>query len=210
VAKQAAAQTSETAAHDRPAVRERGRPRLKIDMEAVTAAASEIFAESGYEAVSIESVSARLNVSRATLYRTVPTKDALLGVVFEKNLTELYREAELATNVHQEPKCALRNLIRVHVAAAVRMGPFMTVFSSPTSAGGDSSQWREWSHSYETIWLTAVTRAMDAGALPVADVRVTTRLILGMLIWVSRWYRPGPGATGDDIADIAIGLVLKD
>jgi hypothetical protein len=34
-----------------------------------------------------------------------------------------------------------------------------------------------------------------------------TRLLLGMTIWVSRWFRPGQGITERKIAEEAIGLL---
>ena len=36
----------------------------------------------------------------------------------------------------------------------------------------------------------------------------TTRLILGMCIWVSRWYRPSEGIETADIAESAIALLF--
>jgi hypothetical protein len=39
------------------------------------------------------------------------------------------------------------------------------------------------------------------------DPVVAARLILGMLIWVSRWYRPSEKVTPDEIADAAIHLL---
>ncbi len=46
-----------------------------------------------------------------------------------------------------------------------------------------------------------MTRAMKAGVLQWADPRITTRLLLGMAIWVSRWYRESEGFTPDEIAE---------
>ncbi|MGO4384504.1 TetR/AcrR family transcriptional regulator, partial [Specibacter sp. RAF43] len=54
-----------------------GRPRLEIDFNAVAEAAAAVFAENGYEGVSIDAVAEKLDISRATLYRTVPTKSHL-------------------------------------------------------------------------------------------------------------------------------------
>lgn len=48
---------------------------------------------------------------------------------------------------------------------------------------------------------------MDEGRLDKTDPVVATRLILGMIIWVSRWYRPSEKITADQIADAAITLL---
>lgn len=65
-----------------PDPRPRGSPRLDIDKDAVADAVAELFAEGGYAAVAIADTAAKLSVSRSTLYRTVPTKEDLLGILF--------------------------------------------------------------------------------------------------------------------------------
>jgi hypothetical protein len=78
--------------------------------------------------------------------------------------------------------------------------------------GGDLPQevylrWHTWSRRYENIWIKVVTANMRDGALDEGDPVVTTRLILGMLIWVSRWYRPAEKVTPEEVADTAIRLL---
>jgi len=191
--------------------RPRGRPRVEIDLSAVSDAAARIFSERGYDAVSIESVAAELDVSRATLYRTIPTKDAVLSLLFERSTADLFHVASEVADAGHEAGEALQGLIKVHVAAAIRMGPYMTVFSNPAGMAPEAlARWRKWTHEYEQLWATTVKRAMAAGILPDGDVTTTTRLLLGMLIWVSRWRGAGPGATADDIAETAIALVCQE
>jgi AcrR family transcriptional regulator len=190
--------------------RPRGRPRLEIDLSAVSDAAARIFSELGYDAVSIESVAAELDVSRATLYRTIPTKDALLSLLFERSTADLFLLASEVADAEHEAGEALQGLIKVHVAAAIRMGPYMTVFSNPAGMGPEAlKRWRKWTHEYEQLWATTVKRAMAAGVLPDGDVTTTTRLLLGMLIWISRWHGASPGTSADDIAETAIALVCQ-
>jgi hypothetical protein len=69
------------------------------------------------------------------------------------------------------------------------------------------AQWHTWSRRFEKIWADVVAANMREGNLETGDPVVTTRLILGMLIWVSRWYRPSEDVTPDEIADAALRLV---
>jgi hypothetical protein len=52
-----------------------------------------------------------------------------------------------------------------------------------------------------------VAANMEAGYIEKGDLVVTTRLILGMILWVSRWYRPKEKITSAQIADDAIRLL---
>jgi AcrR family transcriptional regulator len=188
--------------------RPRGRPRLTIDRDAVADAVAELFAEGGYEAVSIVDTAEKLSVSRATLYRTVPTKEDLLGILFERSTRELTEQAKAAMREFDDPAEQLTQMIRLQADAAVQMRSYMPVFFG----GGDLppdvfARWHSWSRQYEKIWVKVVEANMRGGYLDEGDPRVTARLILGMIIWVSRWYQPSEKVTPAEIADAAIHLV---
>jgi AcrR family transcriptional regulator len=187
----------------------RGRPRLKIDMHDVADAVERLFAEGGLEAVSIERTAQELSVSRATLYRSVPSKEHLLGVLFERMYNELSDAARrVVEDERASPGERLFDLVRLQVHAAVRTRHYLFVFfGSGWLPGEIYADWRRWQREYEQLWHEAVTDAMEAGELARDDPVVTTRLILGMCIWVSRWYRPREGRDPAEIAEAAVRLV---
>jgi hypothetical protein len=43
--------------------------------------------------------------------------------------------------------------------------------------------------------------------LAVSDPVIATRLLLGMILWVCRWYRPHMELDADDLANQAIQLL---
>lgn len=188
--------------------RPRGRPRREIDRDAVADAVGELFVEGGYEAVTIQATAERLSVSRATLYRTVPTKEALLGVLFERGTRELTEAAESIIELQEDPGERLRELIRLQVEAAVRMRRYMPVFFGGAGLPPDVfARWHRWSRRFEGLWVQTVAEAMNAGVLRRGDPLTTARLLLGMCIWVSRWYRPADKIETADIAEAAISLL---
>jgi AcrR family transcriptional regulator len=199
--------TTERAAvesHARP----RGRPRLAIDRDAVADAVADLFREGGYEAVTIPGVAEKLSVSRATLYRTVSAKRDLLGILYEFRFDDITQRAREVVADTDDPAEQLTRLIRLQADAAVQMRRYLPVFFG----GGDLppdvfEQWHTWSRRFEKMWVDVVAANMREGNLETGDAVVTTRLILGMLIWVSRWYRPSDNVTPDEIADTVLHLV---
>jgi AcrR family transcriptional regulator len=198
--------STESSASDTP--RPRGRPRLTIDRDAVADAVAELFTEGGLDAVTIPDTADKLAVSRATLYRTVPTKEDLVGVLFERSTRELTERAKSILRDVDDPAEQLRRLITLHADAAVQMRSYMPVFFGGGGLPADVfARWHTWSRQYEKLWVKVVTANLRAGTLQGGDPVVTPRLILGMLIWVSRWYRPGEKVTPKEVADTAINLL---
>ena len=62
---------------------------FELDADEIVTAAVEIFQESGLDAVSMRSVSARLGVSPVPLYSRIGNKDALLDAIADRLLADL-------------------------------------------------------------------------------------------------------------------------
>ena len=189
--------------------RPRGRPRTEIDPDAVADAVARLFEEGGMEAVSIVSAAQKLDVSRATLYRAVPTKEHLLGILFERSTHELTELASAAAETDAPVAERLCRMVELQVDAAVRMRHYLSVFFGGADLPPDVvARWHPWSREYERLWTNCVEEAMDEGVLAPSNVVTATRLILGMCIWVSRWYRPSEGIDSAYIAKSAIALLF--
>jgi AcrR family transcriptional regulator len=182
-----------------------------IDLDAVADAVAGLVIDGGEKAISIVGAAERLDVSRATLYRLVPTKEDLVGIMFEratKHQTEVMSEV-VDSDVSVRDR--LIRLIEMQVEAAVRMRGYMPVFFGGEGLPADVFQrWHAWSRDYEATWHDCVKEAMAEGVLETADVRTTTRLLLGMCLWVSRWYRPEDGMEIEHIARVAVSLILPE
>jgi AcrR family transcriptional regulator len=175
--------------HSRP----RGRPRLVIDETELLDVVERLLSTGGIEGVSIERAAAELGVSRATLYRAVRSKEHLLGRLFRRMTDELTAEAVQATREDgRTARERLDALIRIQIAAAIRTREYLFVFFGREWLEDEVYQdWREFTREFEKIWERVVAAAIDEGALTVHDPKIATRLMIGMLIWICRWYRPG-------------------
>ena len=189
--------------------RRRGRPPKPIERAALVSAVERLFSQGGLKAVSIEQTAKELSVSRATLYRTVASKEDLLGIPFEGMTHNLDSAArKVSKTEYPTPTGKLEALVRVQVHSCVQMREYLFVFWDGGSLPRDVyDRWRKWRHEYEEIWRAVVTECIEAGELNADDPKVATRLILGMTIWVSRWYRPDEGLTEEQISDHVMRLI---
>jgi AcrR family transcriptional regulator len=193
------------------AARPRGRPRSEIDLDVVADVVAGLFVEGGMDAVSIGGAAQRLDVSRATLYRTVPNKKDLVGILFERSAAQLTELASAVVEADITTRDKLIRLIELQVEAAVRMRGYMPVFFGGGGLPADVfDRWHSWSRDYEAIWTRCVEQAMDEGALERTHGVAATRLILGMCLWVSRWYRPNEATDTAGIARAATRLLFPD
>ena len=188
--------------------RPRGRPRLDIDPDAVADAVAELIAEGGIDAVSIFDAAEKLSVSRATLYRTIPTKQHLVGVLLERSMAEISSSMETALNEVEEPGARLVALVELLTDAAVRMRRYMPLFFG----GGDLPEdvfkkWQRWSREFEGTWVRVVQDNIDEGTFVPGDPVVTARLLLGACLWISRWYRPNEPYDVEMITETAVNMV---
>ena len=200
---------SAAALGEAPQPRRRGRPALSIETDALLAAVERLFSDGGLEAVTIERTAQELGVSRATLYRSVPSKQHLLGLLFERMTSELDRDARRVTQARgATPRQRLEALIRVQIEAAVRMRDYFFVyFDGSGLPRGVYDNWRHWANDYEQVWVKTVRAAIRSGDLPPGDPKLTTRLILGMTIWVANWFKPREGFTPEQIQERAVELL---
>jgi AcrR family transcriptional regulator len=190
--------------------RRRGRPRREIDPERVADVVQELFAKHGYAAVSIDRTAKEMQVSRATLYRTVPSKEHLLALLFERMTTELSDAADrIAHDTELTPRERLLGLMGAQIEAALTQREFLFVlFGGGWLPPRFYQRWLRWQERYERIWRDAVTDALASGDLHGDDPVLTTRLLLGMTIWVSRWYKPSEKYTAAQIAEAAERLLM--
>jgi AcrR family transcriptional regulator len=193
------------------AARPRGRPRSEIDLDAVADAVAGLVVEGGMDAVSIVGAAQKLDVSRATLYRTVPNKQDLLGILFERGTRDQTERLSAVVDADIPIRDKMIRLVELQVDAAVRMRGYMPVFFGGGGLPADVvDRWRTWSREYEAMWKRCVEQAMDEGVLERTHSVAATRLILGMCLWVSRWYRPNEGIDPAEIAQSAIRLLFPD
>lgn len=185
-----------------------GRPRRAIDLDVVADVAAKLYAEKGYDAVSIESVAEELGLSRATLYRTVRSMDDLHTLLFERSARNVEVEARRLLRRITDSREALVALITFQVDASVRMREYAGVYFGIGLPAETYERWRKWASGYERLWTRTVARAIEDGHLRADDPVVATRLILGMVNWVSRWYSSREKYTSESIAQEAVRMIV--
>jgi TetR/AcrR family transcriptional regulator, cholesterol catabolism regulator len=199
------------------AIRRPGRPRSltpsreHLDRrEEIVTTAAEVFSRTGYDAGSLDDVARALDLTRPALYHYIRSKEEVLYLILDRAVTlAIARLSEIA-EIH-EPRRRLETFVRYQVTEIARdRGLFRALFDDRDAVGG---RYRQMIARKERIYLKALGKcvqdAIEDGALPRADPRYATQLVLGMASWVYKWFDPERD-DADAVAESCVRLLLGE
>jgi TetR/AcrR family transcriptional regulator, cholesterol catabolism regulator len=155
-----------------------------------------LFRERGYDATSMNDISAALKLSKGGLYHHFRSKDEILFHIMNHAMD--ITEAKVLKPVRDiaDPEARLRALIRLHIQLVLRARDReITVIlheNHPLPPGlrrRVNARKKEYIHFVEQL-IAEVQRARNS---VVVGARAAAFALLGMINWIYQWYRPeGP------------------
>ena len=179
--------------------------------ERVRAAAVKLFATKGFHGTGIRDLAQEAELSSASLYHYMGTKEDLLAEIMRTALNRLLGAAREAIADSADPVRRMGSLVAVHVLAHA-VGPAETrvvdnevdvltpAAREPVVALRDA---------YERLWATAIEDGVAAGVFHTAHPAVTRLALLEMCSGVARWYSPQGALTLEELAGHYAGLALR-
>lgn len=185
-------------------VRALGRPRSTEADEAIRAAAIELFAEHGFEGLSVDEVAARAGVSKATIYRRYPSKVDLV-VEAASCLADQTAVNVDTGNVRDDLRGYARGMVRKLKSSPVGQVMPVMVFEArryPELAAG----YERFIADRRARMRETLRRAIDRGELPAdTDVDLMGTMTVGPIFHrflVSR--EPITDSFADSLADAVL------
>jgi AcrR family transcriptional regulator len=184
-----------------------GRP--GYDLESLLAVAVTVFNQRGYDGTSMEHLSAKLGISKSSIYHHVPGKAELLRLSVDRALDALFATTEEPDTTTGAAIDRLENLVRRSIHVLVAELPYVTLLlrirGNTTVERRALARRREFDHIVEEL----VRAACDEGSIrPDADPALTSRLIFGTVNSLIEWYKPSRGVTADGLADSVVTMIF--
>ena len=187
-----------------------GRPRSVKAHNAVLAAATELLAEGGFPAATVDAISQRSGVSKATIYKHWPSRTAVAAEAFGLKM------ATFVPTPHTDD--ARADLVeQLHRVNAFYRGPTGRVFAQLLAAcvtdPDGAAYFREHFLAHRRTEIAKLwTRAIDAGiANPEIDVEVATDVLFGPLVFrLMAGHAELSDASASAMAQAALGGLLKN
>ncbi len=179
--------------------------------ERVRAAAVKLFATKGFHGTGIRDLAQEAELSSASLYHYMGTKEDLLAEIMRTALNRLLGAAREAIADSADPVRRMRSLVAVHVLAHA-VGPAETrvvdneVDVLTPTARGPVVALRD---DYERLWATAIEDGVAAGVFHTAHPAVTRLALLEMCSGVARWYSPQGALSLEELAGHYAELAIR-
>ena len=176
--------------------------------EQILDVAATLFAERGFNGVSVYDVGAALGISGAALYKHFASKEALLGEMLvgisERLLSEGRRRADHTAG--DGPDAVLSSLIGWHVEFALAHPPLITVQLRDLAslAEDDRRTVRRLQRSYVDLWVGAIVAAVGGDSV---RARSAAHATFGLINSTPHSARLGRGEMADLLQRMALGAL---
>ena len=185
-------------------------------------AAAQIICNKGYDATSMNDIAEAVGITKSGLYHHVSGKRNLLFSIMNFGLDSLEEQVIIPAREIQDAEKRLRTIITNHVqlitsrSTAEGNNPVSIVVDEV--AGLTLPQRRKIDarkRAYVDLIRNALTELKASGKLRDLDVTAATFSLLGMILWLSRWYSPAgrlsPEQVSEEVTKIALsGLLLPE
>lgn len=141
------------------------RDRAKAERsDAILRAAARLFAERGYNGVSLEDIGAAVGVSGPAVYRHFAGKQALLGAVLVKVSADLVDGGTRVASADDSEEKVMHALIDFHVQFALGHADVIRVHDRDVAqlAADDHAEVRRLQRAYVELWIDTLAPLVDA------------------------------------------------
>ena len=173
--------------------------------------AAQLFRDRGFDATSVSDVARALGLTKAGLYHHFESKEALLFEVMMFGLDKVRDEVLVPVRGIRDPEQRLRQLIARHARIATRGQGAVAHLGDEVRALPPAA--RREIERRQRVYLDLLRRTLAElkarGRLQSVDPTVAAFSIIGMILWLPRWFRQNGRLSQDQVAD-AIALMALD
>jgi TetR/AcrR family transcriptional regulator, cholesterol catabolism regulator len=153
--------------------------------------AAQVFRDRGYDATSVSDVARALGLTKAGLYHYFDSKEALLFEIMAYGLERVRDEVVLPVRGIQDPEERLQQIVLRHARIATQGKGAVSLLGDEIRALPPVA--RKQIEEKMRIYIDLVRDTLDelktAGRLHDVDTTVAAFSLIGMILWLPRWFR---------------------
>jgi AcrR family transcriptional regulator len=188
-------------------------PSRRVD---ICRTAAQIFRDRGYAATSVGDVARALGMTKAGLYHYFDSKEALLLEIMTYGLERVRDEVVLPARAIRDPEERLRQIAMRHARIATDGQGAVAHLADEIRAlpPGPRRQIEERMRLYFDLIRGTLRELKSAGRLRPVDPTVAAFSLLGMILWLPRWYRQdgrlSQKQVAIEVANLAVGAMVRE
>jgi len=177
----------------------------------VRAAATSLFARSGYASVSMREIAGAIGVQAGSLYNHFPTKQDLLRDLLTEHMEGLITAFEAERIEVLPPAEALKAFVRFHLRYHHDRADevFLASMELRSLEPQNFAEVENLRRRYEGFLRDILSAGSAAGVFRIEDVPIATMAIIAMLTGMTVWYRTDGRLPLTRIEAIYIGMVAR-
>jgi len=172
--------------------------------------AAQIFRDRGFDATSVSDIARALGLTKAGLYHHFESKEALLFEIMSFGLDKVRDEVLTPIRGIRDPEERLRQLIVRHARITTRGQGAVAHLGDEIRAlpPGARRQIEQRMRIYLDLLRDTLDELRSAGRLRRIDPTVAAFSVIGMILWLPRWFRQDGRLTQEQVADGIASLAL--
>ncbi|EQA97965.1 TetR/AcrR family transcriptional regulator [Sphingobium baderi] len=184
---------------------------FEFKRERILQEAVPLFAERGFQSVSIDMIAKQLHVTKPFIYTYFENKHALLEAIFERISQLFLTGVEGVFAVDRPPAEQLAALVEFYVLQNLKSANMTVIFLNEEKHLSEETRRkvREQFHMFDVKLADLLREGARQGVFDVEDPALASMAISDMVHWVHRWYRPEGRPTPEDIASGIARLALN-
>ena len=169
--------------------------------EAILGAAIEVINTKGFAAATMTEIAAALDLRDAALYYYFPNKQALAFAGHQRSLERFEAILAVVEADGGAGLCKLRRLLRALLDDAVTNGPQLYFGDSSYLAEDQRQAIETWSAQLSKRLERFLEEGMADGSIVTCEPPLVVQLLVGMLIWLTKWTPATPGLTNERLLE---------
>ncbi len=178
-------------------------------------AAARIICDKGFDAMTMNDIAQAVGMTKAGVYHYINGKKDMLFAVMSFGMDSLDRAVIEPAREISDPELRLRTIIYNHAQLITKGSNPITIVVDEMA--GLSALHRRKINQRKRLYFDLIrdtlNQLQEQDKLREVDTTVAAFSVLGMLLWISRWYHPDgrldSEATSDEILKLALGSVLR-
>jgi AcrR family transcriptional regulator len=183
----------------------------KVSRDDIINAAMHLFNQNGYHATSMQDIAHAVAIRKPSLYHHFDSKEAILLAILDAGMDRLITVLDGIANSDQPCMEKLRSAIHCHAITIADNPEGASVFLREDRGLGDEylAHYLARRDHFESLFRQIIQEGVDKGVFREIDVTIAVHGVLGMVNWMTRWYRTEGRLSAEEIADHFTDLVMN-